>query len=230
MDPITGLPRRSTISGSDAQREGLNTETQDWTLIKAGELAEPNVIVIDGDTSIEEACDILIQKSISSAPVYDSTTNTYVGMFDWSDVMSYLLIVLKKKNILEQQQKSDEELTSEFKDLLKLATECQPIPVKLASDLSHKNPFQSVLPETPLLKVVELFGSGTHRAVVIDAEGKIKGILTQSKVVTYLYQNVIKFPSIERLFPKKMDDLSIGRRPVISAQADSFVLDALMMM
>ncbi|CAG8480154.1 14717_t:CDS:10 [Acaulospora morrowiae] len=233
MDPVTGLPRRSTISGSDAQREGLATETQDWTLVKACDLIEQNVIVIDGDTPIEEACDILIQKGISSAPVYDSATKTYVGMFDWADVMSYLLIVLRKKNILEQQQKSDDELTSEFRDLLKLATECQPVPVKLASDLSNKNPFQSILPETPLLKVVELFGSGTHRAnvaVVIDADGKMKGILTQSRVVTFLYQNVTKFPPIEQLFPKSIHDLDIGKIFVISAQADSFVIDALTMM
>ena len=75
---------------------------------------------------------------MSSAPVYDKSTDTYIGMFDWADVMTYLLVVLKKKNILEQQQKSDEELTSEFNDLLKLAIQCQPIPVKLASGNLNK--------------------------------------------------------------------------------------------
>ncbi|CAG8645746.1 5465_t:CDS:2 [Funneliformis caledonium] len=211
MDPKTGLPRsrRSTASGDDAPREGLTTETHDWTLIKAIELvANQKVIIIDGETAIEEACDILIKNNISSAPVYDNKTKTYVGMFDWADVMTYLLIVLKKKDILEQQQKSDEELTSEFNDLLKLAIQCQPVPVKLASDLSNKNPFYSVYPETSLLQVVELFGSGTHRVVVVDADGNMKGILSQSRI----------------------EDLDIGRSTVISAQADSFVLEALTMM
>lgn len=53
--------------------------------------------------------------------------------------MTYLLIVLKKKDILEQQRKSDEELTSEFNDLLKLAIQSQPVPVKLASGNLNKN-------------------------------------------------------------------------------------------
>ncbi|RHZ50626.1 hypothetical protein Glove_494g16 [Diversispora epigaea] len=233
MDPITGLPssRRSTISESEIHREGLTTETHDWTLIKVIDLVgDQNVIVIDGDTPIEEACDILIKNNISSAPVYDPTAKSYIGMFDWSDVMSYLLIVLKKKNVMEQQQKSDEELTSEFKDLLKLAMQCQPVPVKLASDLSHKNPFYSVIPETSLLHVVKLFGSGVHRVVIVGADGVLKGILTQSRVVTYFYENVIRFPPIEQLFPKTIHDLEIGKNHVISAQAESFVLDALTMM
>ncbi|RIA95838.1 hypothetical protein C1645_688553 [Glomus cerebriforme] len=230
MDPITGLPR-SRRSTEDVHREGLTTETHDWTLVKALDLVvDQKVVIIDGNTAIEAACDTLIKNNVSSAPVYDNKTKSYVGMFDWADVMTYLLIVLKKKDILEQQRKSDEELTSEFNDLLRLAIQCQPIPVRLASDLSNRNPFYSVLPETSLLQVVELFGSGTHRVAILDADGNMKGILTQSKVVNYLYQNVTKFPQIEQLFPKLLHDLDIGKSTVISAQADSFVLDALTMM
>ncbi|RIB25299.1 hypothetical protein C2G38_510195 [Gigaspora rosea] len=149
-------------------------------------------------------------------------------MFDWADVMTYLLIVLKKKDASKQLEKTDAELSAEFNDLVKLASHCQPVPVKLASDLSKKNPFYSVLPETSLLQVVELFGSGTHR--VVDANGIIKGILTQSRVVNYFYQNVTKFPPIEQLFPKTLNELDIGKGFVISALSDSFVLDALTMM
>lgn len=32
-------------------------------------------------------------------------------------------------------------------------------------DISNRNPFYSVFPETSLLQVVELFGSGTHRGI-----------------------------------------------------------------
>ncbi|CAG8832564.1 36999_t:CDS:2, partial [Racocetra persica] len=173
MDPITGLPssRRSTLSGGDVHHEGLTTETHDWTLVKAIDLViDQKVIVIDGEIPIEEACDILTRNNISSAPVYDTSTNSYSGMFDWADVMTYLLIILKKKDVMKQQEKSDAELSAEFNDDL----------VKLAN-LSKKNPFYSVLPETSLLQVVELFGSGTHRVAVVDADGILKGILTQSR-------------------------------------------------
>ncbi|CAG8489627.1 3654_t:CDS:10 [Paraglomus occultum] len=223
MDPITGLP--------SAHREGVTTESHDWTLVKAVDLvANQDVIVIDGDTPIEESCEILIKNNLSSAPVYDSSTKSYVGMFDWADVMTYLLIVLKKKDAFELEKKSKEELSDEFRKLLRLALQCQPIPVKLASDISNKNPFYSVLPETSLFQVTELFGSGTHRVAVMDANNHLKGILTQSNVVSYLYDNARQFPEIEKVLTKTIEELGIGKSDVISVNSDSFVLDALKIM
>ncbi|CAG8844213.1 17366_t:CDS:2, partial [Racocetra persica] len=65
---------------------------------------------------------------------------------------------------------------------------------------------------------------------VVDADGILKGILTQSRVVNYFYENVTKFPPIEQLFPKTLNELDIGKGFVVSALSDSFVLDALTMM
>lgn len=45
MDPVTGLPR-SRRSTTDSHREGLTTETHDWTLVKAIELVEDQKIII----------------------------------------------------------------------------------------------------------------------------------------------------------------------------------------
>jgi len=87
-----------------------------------------------------------------------------------------------------------------------------------------------VLPETSLFQVTELFGSGTHRVAVMDADNHLKGILTQSKVVSYLYKNAGKFPEIGKLFTKKVEELGIGQSDVISVNSDSFVLDALTIM
>ena len=42
MDPVTGLPRRST---DDNHREGLTTESHDWTLVKAAELVTDQEVV-----------------------------------------------------------------------------------------------------------------------------------------------------------------------------------------
>ncbi|CAG8750484.1 13779_t:CDS:2, partial [Cetraspora pellucida] len=136
MDPVTGLPRsrRSTSAGDDVHREGLTTETHDWTLVKAIDLVIDqkgnicDITLSDGEVPIEEACEILTRNNISSAPVYDASTNSYSGMFDWADVMTYLLIVLKKKDVIKQQEKTDAELSAEFNDLVKLASHCQPIP------------------------------------------------------------------------------------------------------
>ncbi|CAO3688777.1 unnamed protein product [Umbelopsis vinacea] len=215
-------------------REGLTTDAHDWTMIQAGSLVYgQKVITIDGSLPLEEACDILIQQNISSAPVYDSTPSatttinhpkSYIGMFDYGDLISYILIVLRKEFPPE------DETTLEVKELVKRALDGEQVPVKLASDLSRKNPFCSVLPETTLISVLEEFACGTHRVAVTSPSGDIMGILSQSRVIEHLYQNISHFPELLRILNKSLRQLGLGEAPVISVEADAIVLDALSLM
>ncbi|KAI9311256.1 hypothetical protein BX666DRAFT_1868425 [Dichotomocladium elegans] len=219
-------------------REGISTHPKDWCMIPAGTLMKSQkVITIDGSLPVEEACNLLIKNNISSAPVYDSRTNAdpakvteYVGMFDYGDVIAYLLLVLLEKVPSSSQIKEPVDETFEVTDVIRRAVEGQTVPVRLASDLSRKNPFYSILPESTLLSAVEEFACGTHRVCVLEPAGEIKGILSQSTVVEYLYNNRKQFPSIEKLFAKTLRQLGLGDSDVISANADSRVLDALSLM
>lgn len=109
---------------------------------------------------------MLINNNISSAPVYDaqvkdvpsttaeSTTivhpRSYVGMFDYGDVIAYILLMLENMppptseeegqgegegqeiNSLEEKY-TKENLTFEIKDIVRRALEGEEVPVKLAS-------------------------------------------------------------------------------------------------
>jgi hypothetical protein len=103
-------------------------------------------------------------------------------MFDYGDVIAYLLLVLQN---MPPPEEGD---TFEIKDIVRRALEGQEVPVKLASgkvcvcglhsvyfvdisfciDLSKKNPFYSILPDTSLLTVVEQFACGTHRSKLVE--------------------------------------------------------------
>ncbi|CAO3642910.1 unnamed protein product [Cunninghamella echinulata] len=215
-------------------REGITTEVHDWTMLKAASLIEnQHVIEIDGSASVEQACNVLIDNNISSAPVYTTEVKkhlgttiqgkSYVGMFDYGDVIAYILLVLKKTS-------ADEAGSMEIKDIVKRAIEGQQVPVSLASDLSQKNPFYSILPEATLLSAVEEFGCGTHRVCVLKPDGQVKGILSQSTVVKYLFENKHQFPEIDALFSKTLRQLNLGQTTVVAVNSDSSVLDALSQM
>ncbi|KAG2218892.1 hypothetical protein INT45_007619, partial [Circinella minor] len=149
---------------STQHREGLSVKPHDWCMIPAGTLLKAQkVVTIDGALPVEEACNILIKNNISSAPVFDSTKSAtdYVGMFDYGDVIAYLLLVLLDQVPGQSQQLEGE--TFEITDIIRLAIQGQAVPVKLASDLSQKNPFYSILPESTLLSAIEEFACGTHR-------------------------------------------------------------------
>jgi len=114
-------------------------------------------------------------------------------MFDYGDLITYVLIVLKRSNV---SLSDDDDASLEIREIVKRAVAGQSVPVRLASgkqniwnnekkkkkwadppplpylayspinrllDLSRKNPFYSILPETTLLSVVEEFACGTHR-------------------------------------------------------------------
>ncbi|KAI8145111.1 hypothetical protein BJV82DRAFT_643848 [Fennellomyces sp. T-0311] len=214
-----------------AHREGLSVKPHDWCMIQTGSLMkEQKVITIDGSLPVEDACTILIKNNISSAPVYDGAKSTteYVGMFDYGDVIAYLLLVLLDQVPSHFQQSEGE--TFEITDIIRRAIQGQSVPVKLASDLSQKNPFYSILPESTLLSAIEEFACGTHRVCVLDHSGGIKGILSQSTVVEYLYSNRKQFPSIEKLLGQTLRQLGLGETDVISAGSDARVLDALSLM
>ncbi|CAO3697106.1 unnamed protein product [Rhizopus stolonifer] len=150
-------------------------------------------------------------------------------MFDYGDVVAYILLVLQ--NISPPGIENVKENTNlEMNDIIRRAAEGKEIPVKLASDLSQKNPFYSILPEAALLSAVEEFAYGIHRVCVLNPDGSIKGILSQSSVVKYLYMNQHKFSDVETIMNKTLRQLGLGVSDVIGVNADSPVIDALSIM
>ncbi|KAG2233417.1 hypothetical protein INT48_007447 [Thamnidium elegans] len=215
-----------------AHREGITTESKDWTMIQASGLVQnQQVIQINGNVSVEEACQILVDNNISSAPVYvEGEKGHYIGMFDYGDVIAYILLVLHRKPGQNDSSDSIDLDSLEIKDIVRRALEGQKVPVRMASDLSRKNPFYSILQEATLLSAVETFACGTHRVSILKPDGEIGGILSQSTVVRYLYENRKQFPALDEVMNKTVHQLNLGDEPVVGIDADATVLDALSLM
>ncbi|GAA5802332.1 hypothetical protein EDC94DRAFT_621826 [Helicostylum pulchrum] len=215
-----------------AHREGITTETKDWTMIQASDLVQnQQVIQINGNVSVEEACQILVDNNISSAPVYvEGEKGHYIGMFDYGDVIAYILLVLHRKPGQKDSSDSIDLDSLEIKDIVRRALDGQKVPVRMASDLSRKNPFYSILEEATLLSAVEIFACGTHRVSILKPDGEIGGILSQSTVVRYLYENRKQFPILDEVMNKTILQLKLGDEPVVGIDADATVLDALSLM
>lgn len=67
------------------------------------------------------------------------------------------------------------------------------------------------------MKAVETFGRGVHRIVVVkDKTQEVVGILSQSKLVRFLWENGRSFPVIDQLYPQYLRDLKIGSNQVVA--------------
>jgi CBS domain containing-hemolysin-like protein len=53
-------------------------------------------ICLDSELSVSDACAALAKHKISSAPVYQALQGGFLGLFDYHDVVTYVLAVLHK--------------------------------------------------------------------------------------------------------------------------------------
>ncbi|CCD25496.1 Sds24p NDAI_0F01770 [Naumovozyma dairenensis CBS 421] len=172
---------------------------QKWQHIQLSQLVEPNkLIFIPGSLSVEEAFNKLIKNHLNSIPVESEPGDMNCLTFDYNDLNAYLLLVLNKINVNNK----------------KITQDCQngkPVPVGEIVKLTPKNPFYK-LPETENLStVMGILGSGVHRVAVTNVEmTKVKGVLSQSRLIKYLWDNARSFPTLEALFNYSLKDLQIG--------------------
>ena len=142
---------------------GLGLEKSIWTETTCGSLvADQKVVTIDANLPVEAAAEVLVQNTVSSAPVYNKETKTFVGMFDYQDLVSYMLVLYKKNELKETEE------NVEMREIVRRAINSEPVSVKLVSDLSHRNPFYSVDDKTSLLEAMTVFGKGIQRVAVMD--------------------------------------------------------------
>ncbi|GFF29463.1 protein sds23 [Aspergillus udagawae] len=200
---------------------------RDWREISIGELVRPDDLrFVELDTGIEEATNTLIDSNapvllIREAPEHQ----TAVGTFDYSDLNAYLLLAagLTQPN---------EELRESYEELARKARDEHKIPLKDVKELSRSEPLTTLPASANLRTAVETFGGGVHRVVVVDErkDGEVVGIVSQFRLVKFLWENGRSFPVIDQLYPQYLRDLGIGSREVICINGDKQLCEALQIM
>ena len=139
-----------------------------------------------------------------------ATDTTACGTFDYNDLNAYLLVVVGLAH-------PDEDQLELFSALAKKTHEGSQIPLRNIQDLAKKAPLVTLSEKEDLSKAIEIFGSGVHRMLVCKhGTTEVIGILSQLKLVQFLWDNGKSFPSIEQLYPMILRDLDIGTLHTIS--------------
>ncbi|KAH3675635.1 hypothetical protein WICMUC_002552 [Wickerhamomyces mucosus] len=236
-DLARNASQSSTSSINTSSTSQTNVFIRDWQDIKLIELVESaKLIFIDSKISVEEAFNTLQTNNLTSLPVLEDLndkTNLNCLTFDYTDLNSYLLLVLGRLSINEQTfeknpyYKDPNEVTS----LIQKATRGEQVPVKFVTQLVPKNPFYKLSENENLSSVVEILGTGVHRIAIVDPNfTHITGILSQRRLMKYFWDNARRFPSLEPLFQSTLEELNIGSRNVISIQGDEPLINALSIM
>lgn len=136
--------------------------------------------------------------------------NIVSGTFDYSDLNAYLLVVVGLAHP-DQGQRED------FDFIVKRAKENTKIPLRDIEKLGKKEPLVTLYESDDLSKAMEHFGSGIHRILVCKNQStEVVGILSQLKLVKFLWDNGASFPTIDQLYPLILKDLQVGVPSAVS--------------
>jgi Mg2+/Co2+ transporter CorC len=111
----------------------------------------------------------------------------------------------------------DEAQIDLYTDIAKKAQMGTKIPLKDIEILTKKLPIKTLSESQDLSKAVEIFGSGVHRIMIVqEGTDHVIGILSQWKLVSFLWDNGGSFPVIDQLYPVPLKDLNIGTHQIIA--------------
>lgn len=206
----------------------LSVHKQEWQHTLLSDLVEQNkLIFIKGSISVEDAFNTLVKHQLTSLPVENFPGDMNCLTFDYNDLNAYLLLVLNRIKV------SNDRITMDCQN-------GKSVPVGEIVKLTPKNPFYK-LPETENLStVIGILGAGVHRVAITNVEmTQVKGILSQRRLIKYLWDNARSFPTLKPLLNSSLEDLNIGvlnasrdkptsrQSRVISIQGDEHLIMAL---
>ncbi|KAH0835363.1 hypothetical protein Z517_11540 [Fonsecaea pedrosoi CBS 271.37] len=196
---------------------------RNWTEVKVKELVNPDDLrFVDNDTPIESATNLLIQSGAPVVLIREKPGSPVIGTFDHRDLNAYLLLVIGLSH------PDDNEHAEDFMELAQRAREGKRVHLREIQDLSKKEPLTFLDENADLLKAIETFGRGVHRVVVIDETTKeATGVLSQSRLVRFLWENGRSFPMLDQLYLQNLRDLRIGSKDVIAINGDRPLFEAL---
>jgi len=145
---------------------------------------------------------ILIRDSPSDLSARDT--------FDSNDLNAYLLVVLGLAG-------PDEDQVEAFTEIAKKARDRMTIPLKDMRFFAKKAPLVTLSESKDLSKAIESFASGVHRILIVkEGTDHVIGILSQSNLVKFLWDNGNCFPIIDQLYPTILRDLNVGTHQAIA--------------
>lgn len=111
----------------------------------------------------------------------------------------------------------DDEHAEDFEQVAQRAREGKAIHLRDIKDISKKEALTFLSKDANLLQAIETFGKGVHRVVVVDeATNETVGVLSQTMLIRFLWENGRSFPVLEQLFTQHLRDLKIGSNDVIA--------------
>ncbi|KAH7919305.1 hypothetical protein BV22DRAFT_1041057 [Leucogyrophana mollusca] len=221
------------------QSVSLGAESEEWvsawSQVNARDLIDSRIVDVDAETSVEDACDLLLSEDILCLAVKalpgTSSDSPYIGLFDFSDVNAFLTLAATRHTI-----SPDELRASPRVDQIVSAARAGRVPVHLVSNLSEKNFLETLPYEAALLSLLSVFSRGTHRVLIRAPAPSTAhiGIVSDRRLLTWFSTYAQRTPSFQNYLSNSLYSLHLPSlhmyASVVAAMASEQVLDAMRLM
>eukprot|EP01104_Vermistella_antarctica_P010515 TRINITY_DN2813_c1_g1_i1.p1 TRINITY_DN2813_c1_g1~~TRINITY_DN2813_c1_g1_i1.p1 ORF type:complete len:333 (+),score=91.71 TRINITY_DN2813_c1_g1_i1:148-1146(+) len=146
--------------------------------------------------SLADVLSLLVKEGISSVPVHDTKfEGGWKGFIDVLDLVTVIATLTNFKQLadaLSFQEISWEDYVEKEADVISKEE------IGQICDASQRNRWCPVYIEAPLHTLMDILGKDVnmHRVPVIDGDGKVIGIVSQSKVIAFLARELSKFEAV----------------------------------
>lgn len=198
--------------------------------VQLSELIEKSKLIsINSDYSVQEAFETLKNHNLTSVPVSTTKDSGLINCltFDYSDLNTYLLLIMNKISLKDLNSDFEGFSKDNFNNLVTKAKKGEEVPVDLIIKLHPKNPFIKINENESLLTVMEILGNGVHRIAITNNENEIVGILSQRRLIRFIWDNARRFNNLEYYFNQSIEDLKIGSTNPITIYEDQQLIEAL---
>ncbi|OBZ67663.1 Protein SDS23 [Grifola frondosa] len=207
-----------------------------WRQVVAKDLIDSPVVVVDAESTVEDACDLLLSKDLACLAVNSRHNSSphgvpYHGLFDYADVNAFLTLAATRHRI------SAEELREKprIREIL-AAAKAGRVPVYLVSDLSEKNPLEILPHDATLVSLLGVFARGTHRVLIQSPppSSEYLGMVSDRRLLAWFTAYAQETPSLLRFLSVPLSSLALPSlylyMTVVAAKASDSVLDAMKLM
>lgn len=171
---------------------------------------------------VDVATQIMTEKQLSCLPLTNSEGDV-VEYLDYNHLNCYLLLVLGRVEPAID--------TPEFKAQAEKVRQGIPSTAGFAAQLGAKEPMIRMPVSSTLSGAVRQFAAGVHRIACVNVNDRVVGVVSQRRMVKYVWTNIKRFPQLETILDRPLGELPLGTyQDMITVQGDAPLIEALCIM
>ncbi|KAJ3512711.1 hypothetical protein NLJ89_g3363 [Agrocybe chaxingu] len=225
-----------TISGVAVSEDEMESWLATWRAVFARDLIDCRIVAVDAETSVEDACELLLTEDIACLAVRtpsseSSTRSPYHGLFDYADVNAFLTLAATRHTLLPEDLREK----ARVNDIVAAAKSGR-VPVHLVSNLSEKNPIEILPHNSTLISLLAVFARGAHRTFIQSTESpeEFIGIVSEHSLLAWFDAYARETPSFKKYLSQPIQSLSLPsvslNAAVVAAGSSASILDAMKLM